>query len=119
MIIDALKSKYSLPDLLKRLELSKSSYYYQESAMRKPDKYTDVRTIIRLLFYEDKQRYGYRRIYGLLKRDDIIVSEKVVRQIMQEEGLTIICKRRRKYNSYQEEIYATFISNSTMRSPKF
>lgn len=27
VIIDALKSKYPLPDLLKQLELSKSSYY--------------------------------------------------------------------------------------------
>ena len=104
MIIDALKSKYPLPDLLKQLELSKSSYYYQESAMRKPDKYADLRTKIRLFFNENKQRYGYRRIYGLLKREHITVSEKVVRQIMKEESLTVICKRRRKYNSYQGEI---------------
>ena len=41
VIIDALKNKYSLPDLLKRLELPKSSYYYQEASMKKPDKYND------------------------------------------------------------------------------
>lgn len=104
MIIDALKSKYPLPDLLKQLELSKCSYYYQEFVMRKPDKYAALRTRIRLLFNENKQRYGYRRIYGLLKREDITVSEKVVRQIMREEGFVVICKRRRKYNSYQGEI---------------
>lgn len=104
VIIDALRSKYSLPDLLKRLELSKSSYYYQESAMRQPDKYADIRAKIRLLFYENKQRYGYRRIYGLLKRENITVSEKVVRQIMREDGFAVSIKRRRKYNSYQGEI---------------
>lgn len=104
VIIDALKSKYPLPDLLKQLELSKSSYYYQEFVMRKPDKYAALRTRIHLLFNESKQRYGYRRIYGLLKREDITVSEKVVRQIMREEGFVVICKRRRKYNSYQGEI---------------
>lgn len=104
VIIDALKNKYSLPDLLKRLELSKSSYYYQEASMKKPDKYNDIRVRIRLLFKENKQRYGYRRIYGLLKREKRTVSEKVVRQIMREEGLIVICKRRRKYNSYQGEI---------------
>lgn len=49
MIIDALKSKYSLPDLLKRLGLSKSSYYYQEAAKKKPDKYSDIRNRIRQL----------------------------------------------------------------------
>ena len=105
MIIDAPKNKYSLPDFLKRLELSKSNYYYQETSRKKPDKYNDIRVRIRLLFKENKQRYGYRRIYGLLKREKRTVSEKVVRQIMREEGLIVICKRRRKYNSYQWEIY--------------
>lgn len=72
--------------------------------MKKPDKYNDIRSMIRALFYENKQRYGYRRIYGLLKREDIIVSEKVIRQIMREEELIVNSKRRRKYNSYQGEI---------------
>lgn len=31
VIIDALKNKYSLPDLLKKLNLAKSSYYYQKN----------------------------------------------------------------------------------------
>ncbi len=104
VIIDALKSKYPLPALLKRLELSKSSYYYQEAVKKRPDKYKDIRNRIRQLFCENKQRYGYRRIYGLLKREKLTVSEKVVRQIMREEGLIVICKRRRKYNSYRGEI---------------
>ena len=30
VIIDALKNKYSLPQLLLKMELCKSSYYYQE-----------------------------------------------------------------------------------------
>ena len=104
VIIDALKSKYPLPALLKWLELSKSSYYYQEAVKKRPDKYKDIRNRIRQLFCENKQRYGYRRIYGLLKREKLTVSEKVVRQIMREEGLIVICKRRRKYNSYRGEI---------------
>lgn len=104
VMIDALKSKYPLPDLLKRLGLSKSSYYYQEAAPKQPGKYSDIRTRIRQLFWENKQRYGYRRIYGLLKREGCTVSEKVVRRIMREERLTVLCKRRRKYNSYQGEI---------------
>lgn len=104
VIIDALKSKYSLPVLLKRLELSKSSYYYQEFSMKKPDKHSDIRAKIRQLFEENKQRYGYRRIYGLLKREGITVSEKVIRQLMGEENLIVSSKRRRKYSSYQGEI---------------
>ena len=104
VMIDVLKSKYPLPDLLKRLGLSKSSYYYQEAIKKKPNKYSDIRNRILHLFHENKQRYGYRRIYGLLKREECTISEKVVRQIMREEGLIVICKRRRKYHSYQGEI---------------
>ena len=104
VIIDALKNKYSLPTLLKQLELSKSSYYYQKAAMKKPDRYEAVRYRIDQLFHENKQRYGYRRVYALLKRENITVSEKVIRQIMREEGLIVSGKRRRKYSSYQGEI---------------
>ena len=39
VIVDALKDKYSLPLLLEKLQFSKSSYYYQEKCLRKPDKY--------------------------------------------------------------------------------
>ena len=104
VIIDALKSKHSLPDLLRRLGLSKSSYYYQGSSMRRSDKYSDVRDRVCLLFSENKQRYGYRRIHGLLKREGIMVSEKIVRRIMREEALIVPCKQRRKYSSYKGEI---------------
>jgi transposase InsO family protein/transposase-like protein len=104
VIIDALKNKYSLPVLLNRLNLSKSSYYYQETAKNKEDKYIEVRKRILELFNENKGRYGYRRIYGLLKRENITVSEKVIRRIMQEENLIVITKKRRKYSSYKGEI---------------
>lgn len=103
VMVDALKDKHSLPVLLERLGLSKSSYYYQETAMRREDKYDGVRRQISELFYENKCRYGYRRIYGLLKREGIVLSEKVVRRIMREDGLSVKTKRRRKYNSYQGE----------------
>jgi transposase InsO family protein/transposase-like protein len=107
VIVDVLKNKYSLPILLKRLDLSKSSYYYQQAANRKQDKYIDIRKRISELFHENKGRYGYRRIHGLLKREGITVSEKVVRRIMQEENLVVKTKKRRKYNSYKGEISAS------------
>lgn len=44
--------------------------------MKKTDKYDNMRSKVRLMFDENKQRYGYRRIYGLLKRENITVSEK-------------------------------------------
>ena len=104
MIIDALKNRYSLPLLLQKLQLSKSSYYYQEQSLQKEDKYTLLRVRVIELFTENKGRYGYRRIHALLKREYIIVSENVIRRIMKEEQLVVKIKRTRKYNSYQGEI---------------
>ena len=84
VIIDVLKNRYSLPLLLQKLQLSKSSYYYQEQSLQKEDKYTLLRVRVIELFTENKGRYGYRRIHALLKRENIIVSEKVIRRIMKE-----------------------------------
>lgn len=56
------------------------------------------------LFHENSGRYGYRRIHALLIREGITVSEKMVRRIMAEEGLVVLIKSRRKYNSYQGEL---------------
>jgi len=104
VIIDVLKNKYSLPFLLQKLQLSRSSYYYQEQVIHRDDKYEKSRCRIKELFSENKDRYGYRRIHALLKRENINISEKIVRRIMKEEGLFVKIKRTRKYNSYQGEV---------------
>lgn len=104
VIIDALKNKYSLPDLLKKLNLAKSSYYYQEKTIYAEDKYSNLRKRIIQLFHENRDIFGYRRIHMLLHREGIKVSEKVVRRIMKQEKLIIRRKRRQKYNSYKGEI---------------
>ena len=104
VIIDALKNKYSLLDLLKKLKLAKSSYYYQEKTIYAEDKYSDLRKRIIQLFHENRDIFGYRRIHMLLHREGIKVSEKVVRRIMKQEKLIIRRKRRQKYNSYKGEI---------------
>ena len=104
VIIDALKNKYSLPVLLKKLNLAKSSYYYQEKAIHAEDKYHSLRKRITELFHENRDIFGYRKIHMLLRREDKRVSEKVVRRIMKQENLVIGQKRRQKYNSYKGEI---------------
>lgn len=104
VIIDALKHKYSLPKLCRKLHISRSSYYYQESVMRVKDKYCTVRKRICTLFHDNYDAFGYRKIYTLLKKEGIILSEKVIRRIMREEQLIVKKRRHRKYNSYKGEI---------------
>ena len=104
VIVDALRKKYSLPKLLKKVNLSRSCYYYNINALANEDKYLALRKHIRELFKENKCRYGYRRIHSLLKQEGIVVSEKVVRKIMREENLNVVFIKMKKYSSYLGEI---------------
>ena len=103
-IVDALKDRYTLPMLLGKLELAKSSYYYQETRLNRTDKYQELREQISAVFYDNKSCYGYRRIYAVLKKNGTTVSEKIVRQLMREGGLFPRIKQKNKYSSYKGEI---------------
>ena len=103
-VIDAMKEKYPLPILLRRMKLSRSSYYYQIKAFAAEDKYEYLRHEVVRIFLENKARYGYRRIHAELKKTGIKVSEKVVRRVMKEEGLEVKIRKTRKYSSYKGEI---------------
>ena len=79
VIIDALKNSYSLSLLCTKRSISRSSYYYQEMAIRAEDKYKALRERITALFHENYDAFGYRKIHTLLKQEGTVVSEKVVR----------------------------------------
>lgn len=104
VIVGALKNKYSLPLLLRKLNMSKSSYYYQLKQMKSSDNYTTLCTRILELFVENSKRYGYWRIHALLAKEGTRVSEKIVRKIMSECELRVMVKRKNKYSSYKGEI---------------
>ncbi len=104
VLIDALRDKYRLKELLSQLCMSKSSYCYQENTMRAPGRYAALRTRINEIFAENYCAYGYRRIYLELRNEGIIVSEKVIRRIMAQENLSVHKSKSKKYNSYQGEI---------------
>ena len=103
-LIDALRKKYRLNTLLSSLHISKSSYCYQVNAMKRPDKYQNMRRIIKDIFEESKSTYGYRRVYMELKNRSHIISEKVVKRLMSEEGLVVKLPKVKRYSSYEGEI---------------
>ncbi len=104
ILIDALRTKYPLKNLLNSLQLVKSSYYYQRSAKGINTKYDKIKEEIIHLFNNNYKCYGYRRIHKILKDQGICVSEKVVRRLMREEDLVAKTKKTRKYNSYKGEL---------------
>lgn len=103
-IIGALRKGYRLQELLSTLHMSKSSYCYQAKRLQGPDKYAALRTQIHALFHMVDGRYGYRRIHASLKNSGIVVSEKVARRLMKQDGLMVRCIRQKKYSSYAGEI---------------
>lgn len=104
VIIDALKDKYSLPKLCQKLNLAKSSYYYQEKSLHADDKYLALREKVKQLFHDNRDIFGYRKIHLLLRKEGIVVSEKVIRRIMKQDSLVVKQRHKRKYNSYKGEI---------------
>ena len=104
IVINALRKRYQLKDLLEILHMAKSSYCYQALALSKADKYADLRKEIKAAFSESSSRYGYRRIYSVIKSAGTIVSEKAIRRIMKEEQLIVPNIKRKKYSSYKGEI---------------
>ena len=103
-VIDAMKEKYPLPVLLRKMKLPRSSYYYQIKALAIEDIHKHMRREVDRIFLENKARYGYRRIHAELKKIGIKVSEKVVRRVMKEDGLEVKIRKTKKYSSYKGEI---------------
>ena len=103
-IVDALKEKYELKDLLKFIGLARSSYYYQRRACLSKDSYAEQVEKIEQIFKDNYCCYGYRRIHQELKQQGIRLSEKVIRTIMRQRKLVAASVKKRRYSSYRGEI---------------
>ncbi len=68
------------------------------------DKYAEIRVIMADIFEENYRCYDYRRLHAMLRGNNRVISEKVVRRLMAEEQLVVKRTRRRRYNSYCGEI---------------
>lgn len=89
MVIEALRCKYPIKDILDVFDMAKSSYCYQYNQLQKKDKHSKLRERIISIFLENKKRYGYRRIHVVLKKEGLRISEKIVQRIMREEHLKV------------------------------
>ena len=99
-----LESDRPLRELTDSLRISKSSYEYCRAKLRAKDRHAQLRIDIRRIFDGAGGTRGYRYVHNEL-REGGVVSEKVVRRLMAEEGCKVAyLKRRRRYNSYKGEI---------------
>lgn len=99
MIVSALRNRYPLKSLLSAVGLSRSVYYYQLQALKKPDRYAEVREMMHEIYHEHKGRYGYRPMHSALRKRGVQLCLNTVHKLMKEEGLKSIVRRKRKqYN---------------------
>ena len=84
------------------LRISRSSYEYHRARLGR-DKYAALRDEVEALFRSMGGLRGYRAVHAELRRRGRRVSEKVVRRLMRERGLTAARRRRRAWSSYAGE----------------
>lgn len=107
VLIDKLRLETDRPlrELTGSLRISKSSYEYCRAKLRAKDGHARLRADIRRIFDGAGGKRGYRYVHNELREEGTVVSEKVVRRLMAEEGCRVAyLKRRRRYSSYRGEI---------------
>ena len=92
--------------LLSIAQLPRATFYYHLKRMNGYDKYEEAKAEITAIYYENKGRYGYRRITMELHKRRIPLNHKTVQRLMKELGL--VCRvRMKKYRSYKGEVGKT------------
>lgn len=104
LLVDALRSTYTVTELLCEVGLPRSSYFYHRARLGAADKYAGVREAMTNIFERNYRCYGYRRLHASLSDQCVNVSEKVVRRLMKQERLVAATSKRRRYGSYMGEI---------------
>ncbi|MBM6815911.1 IS3 family transposase [Olsenella uli] len=101
---ERLRAATGLPlrEITRFLGISRSSYAYHRARLGR-DKYAAPRDEVEALFRSMGGGRGYRAVHAELGRRGTRVSEKVVRRLMRERGLSAARRRRRAWSSYAGE----------------
>ena len=93
--------------MLKIIHLKRSTYFYEIKRLNFDKyKYIIIRKIIKVIFFNNYECYGYRsEKQELSKSYEIVISEKVIIKLMKEEKLFVYMpKSKLKRSSYKGEI---------------
>ena len=89
--------------LLEIAQLPRVTFYYHVKKVQKADKYADAQTEISAIYYENKGRYGYRRITIAFCSRGFCLNHKTAQRLIKKMGL--FCRvRAKKYRSYKGEV---------------
>ncbi|MBR5618289.1 MAG: IS3 family transposase [Clostridia bacterium] len=99
LVIYRHKEKYTISEMCRFFDVSRSGYYDYVKRMEQPDRDLPLAEQIRACQSEVKQTYGYRRIQIWLDQQGIHRNPKTVLRVMQKFNLLSVV-RRKKYQHY-------------------
>ena len=102
----SLKAQYRLEVLLDVAGLARSTFFYHQSRLGRPNKHAALKVEIASVFSESFNRYGHRPVHRTLKNKGWQVAKKTVLKLMRALGLHCPVRRKRRYVSYQGEVGA-------------
>ena len=104
MVIYRHKNKYSISEMCRFFEVSRSGYYDYVKRMDIPAWDFPLAEKIRECQEHSHRTYGYRRVHIWLERQGIYRNPKTVLRVMQKYNL-LSEVRRKKYHNYTNGIY--------------
>jgi transposase InsO family protein len=94
-----------LKDILAITNFPKATYMYWQKRFdrEKPNDKLEKKI---LEIRKDNKDFGYRRIYGALRKQGLAVNKKCVQRIVQKLGLQVrsFTRKSRKYSSYKGKV---------------
>lgn len=113
-VIYRFRDRFTVEELCKLLEVSRSGYYKWLKRKDKPDRDKIVADLIAECHEKAHRTYGYRRVkIWLLRETGLVINHKAVLRIMRKYNLLAIRKRKR-FRHYDCNTY-THYANELMR----
>ncbi len=104
MVIYRHKDKYSISEMCRFFDVSRSGYYDYVKRMDIPSKDLLIAEKIRECQSKCGQTYGYRRVHLWLEREGIHHDPKTILRVMQKYNLLSVVRRKR-YRNYSNHIH--------------
>ena len=104
MVIYRHKEKYSISEMCRFFNVSRSGYYGYVSRMEIPSKDLPLAEKIRECQEKCGRTYGYRRVHIWLERQGIHHNPKTILRVMQKYNLLSVV-RRKKYRNYGDYLH--------------
>uniref|UniRef100_UPI0037430DC2 IS3 family transposase n=1 Tax=Clostridium neonatale TaxID=137838 RepID=UPI0037430DC2 len=104
-MIHSLRGEFKLKDILAVVGFPKATYMYWQKRFNRENPNKELEEKI-LEIRSINKDWGYRRVYGALRKQGILINKKKVQRIMQKLNLqvTSFTRKSRKYSSYKGKI---------------